>query len=281
MNTHVPAPPSGGGLLAHLSRSLRRGSAKWTAVSGWTDRDGLALPPTLFVIHCDTALERWWKEGDRNLVEHKTEHPLPDLEVLNAAIPRAEWKLGLNGQPEKPWKLIYIVVMIDTAGGAIYTYKNSTYGALLMYEQLTERIAVMQMLRGERVMPIVRLEKRTWQSTTYGPQPRPHLEPIEWRKFGGDESPAPQLAAPAPTPIPAPAAATANVYAPIATPPIVASTGAPAAPPAAVATTAPAATPTSPSPSPSPSPSTVLDHTQPVKPITVGELIDDKLPPWA
>jgi hypothetical protein len=142
MNTHVPASPSDGGLLAHLSRSLRRGSAKWTAAAGWTDRDGLALPPILFVVHCATALERWRKEGDKNVVEHKTEHPLPDPEALNAAIPMAEWKLGLNGQPEKPWKLIYIVVMIDTAGGAIYTYKNSTYGTLLMYEQLEERIAV-------------------------------------------------------------------------------------------------------------------------------------------
>jgi hypothetical protein len=205
----------------------------------------------MFVVAYPTALEMWRVEEGRNVVEHKFDYPLPDPEVLNDAIPLSEWKKGLNGQPEQPWKLIFIVVMINTTTGAVYAYKNSTYGARLMHEQLVERIAVKQMLCGEHVLPIAQLEKRPWHSAAFGPQLRPHLEPIDWRKIGGgDEPPTPLLPAPTPTTAPASAA------------------------PADASAAAPTAASTA-------SPSTVPDSTKPVKPMTVGEFIADELPPWA
>jgi hypothetical protein len=145
--------------------------------------------------------------------------------------------------------------------GALYTYAHDTYGALLAYTALEEQIAVMRMLRGEHVFPMVHLERRPWKSAVYGMQMRPHLQPTgDWRSPGGfqsvPQSPTPQLLGPATAAAPA-AAPTAAPAAPTAPPPPAA-----ASPPAASA-------------------STILDHMKPVKPVTVAELIADELPPWA
>ena len=278
MNANVPIPfPLGGGLPAGLSldRLLRR-PLKWTANSGWLDSDGAPVPSPLLVVGYLVALERWRVEEGKNLVEHKFEHPLPDPETLNAEIPITEWKLGLNSQPEKPWKLIYVVTMINTATGAVYTYKNSTYGALLMYEQLAERIAVKQMLSGgERAYPIVCLEKREWHSATFGTQLRPHLEPIDWCTVGKGAQPAPQLTAPTLTAIPTPAPAAtptpapkADVYAPV-TPPA----------PAASTSAANAGPPWEETPhAPVPAAPMTPTNLQPLKPVTVAELVADEIP---
>jgi hypothetical protein len=120
------------------------------------------------------------------------------------------------------------------------------------YNALEEQIAVMRMLRGEHVFPIVHLEKRPWKSQTYGMQMRPHFQVVDWRASGGtpviSPAPAPQLTGPM-----------------AVTPPTAAT------PAASAATSAPAATSQSP----------ILDAMKPVKPVTVAEAIADELPPWA
>jgi hypothetical protein len=208
----------------------------------------------MLIIGYTTVLQKW-KDGK---AEVKSAHPLPDPKVLNNEIPVAEWELDLAGKPTEPWKLTYVIYMIDLKTGAIFTYVNSTYGAMLAYNNLEEQIGVMRMLRGEHVFPIVHLEKRPMK-TQFGMKTRPHLHIVDWRaaKGGGGgprlapQSPTPQLAGPAPT-----------------------------APTPAAPATAPAAAPTA-APAPAPAASAVLANTQPVKPVTVAELIADELPPWA
>jgi len=221
------------------------------------------------------TVPRRWKDKK---AEYKTEHPLPDPEQLNAAIPVAEWEIGLDGKPREPWKLTYVIYMVDAfKTGALYTYAHDTYGAMLAYNNLEEQIAVMRMLRGEHVFPIVHLERRPMK-TTHGMKTRPHLQVMDWRAPGSvpvvPQSPTPQLSGPATAAAPAAAAASAPApaAAPTATP---AAAAAPAAPPTAPATVPPAASPTT------ASTSAVLDNTKPVKPVTVAELIADELPPWA
>lgn len=245
MTANVPVKPNGGFRSALPGDRFLRGTfAKWNETSGWT-ADGLPLPQTMLVFDYTTVLQKW-KDGQADV---KTTHPLPDPNELNAKIPMSEWELDLNGKPTPPWKLNYVVYLVDgTITGAIFTYANHTYGAKIMYERLEEQIAVTRMLRGEYVFPIVRLEKRP-MPTRYGQKTRPHLQPIDWRAPGGGSKPTPatpQIGGPT-TPS-TPSAATSG------TPP--------AAPAAATA-------------------SSILDHTQPVKPVTVAELIADELPPWA
>ena len=254
MSANVTVPPSDGGSPTGLpgDRVMRGTIARWASSTGWVDRDGLPLPETMLVIGYITVLRRWKDKRP----EYITEQPLPDPDVLNAAIPISEWEIGLDGKPTKPWKLTYVIYLVDLKTGALYTYAHDTYGAMQAYNALEEQIAVMRMLRGEHVFPIVHLEKRQWKSQTYGMQMRPHFQVVDWRASGGT----PVISPPSAPQLTGPAAVT---------------------PPAA---SAPAAAPATPVPAPASATATkspILDHTKPVKPVTVGEMIADELPPWA
>jgi hypothetical protein len=103
---------------------LRGYTAKWDKEKNWHDgSDGLPLPSPLLVIGTDTLLVRWHPQR-----EEIRDKPLPSAAMLNSAIPRSEWREGLNGEPEPPWKLNYEIRMIDPVGGKLYTYCNSTFG---------------------------------------------------------------------------------------------------------------------------------------------------------
>jgi hypothetical protein len=250
MTAHVSVPPSDGGFPSGLpgNRATRGTPARWDETKSWTDRDGLPLPDTMLVIGYTTILRRWKDHKP----EDKTEHPLPNPDELNAAIPVAEWEIGRDGTPQKPWKLTYLVYLVDLKTGSLFTYANSTYGAMLAYTNLEEQIAVMRMLRGEHVFPIVHLEKRP-MPTAYGMKSRPHFHPVDWRSPGSfqavSQAPTPQISGPSTaTPPPTPATPSSTPATPTASPP----TSAPSSP--------------------------ILDHMKSVKPITVGEMIADEIP---
>src|SRR5262249_29844819 len=269
MTMNVPVPPSGdGGLPLSLSgnRVSRGTPARWTETTGWRDRDGLPIPDTVLVIGYTTVLRRWQNKK----LFYITEHPLPDPDELNTAIPTEEWENGLDGKPSKPWKTTYVIYMVDVKmTGALFTYEHDTFGAKLCYEQLEEAIAVMRMLRGEHVYPIVHLEKRPWKSAKFGMQMRPHLQPTgDWRSPGRFQS-----VPPSPTPqISGPSTPTPTMPTPMSTPTTPTTPATPSFPPSTPPTQPPAAAASAP-----PS-STILDHMQPVKPVTVGELIADEIP---
>ena len=156
---------------------LRGYSAKWDKEKNWHDgSDGLPLPSPLLVIGTDTLLVPWHPQRDEIRAK-----PLPSAAMLNSAIPRSEWREGLNGEPEPPWKLNYEIRMIDPVGGKLYTYCNSTFGARLCFERLNEQVFITRTLRGNRALPLVKLDKRP-MPTQRGLQSRPHLEPIDYRE---------------------------------------------------------------------------------------------------
>jgi hypothetical protein len=250
---------------------MRGTIAKWAANTGWIDRDGLPLPETMLVIGFTTVLRRW----QNNRPEYKTDQPLPNPDDLNKAIPVEEWATGIDGKPRKPWAYCYVVYLVDLDKAALFTYAHDTFGAMLGYNNLEERIAVMRVLRGEYVYPIVHLEKRPWRSQTFGMQMRPHFEPTgDWRSPGGIIGSGSPAISPTPTP-----QLTGSTAAPI--PPQAPSTPTPAqAPPASAS--APQATPTprpaSATPTASTTKSAVLDATKPVKPVTMAEVVADEIP---
>jgi hypothetical protein len=226
----------------------------------------------MFVLGFDTILRRWQNKKPTYIVEH----PLPDPDELNAAIPQSEWEIGLDGKPRQPWMLCVRIFMCDLhQTGSLFTYAHDTWGAMLCLASLEEAVAVMRTVRGVYVLPIVNLEKRPWK-TTYGMSTRPHLHPISWREVGSgaavQQSPMPQLTGPetAATPTPTPTSAPATAPAPAPAPAPAAST--PAAPPTATPTAAPTTAPAA------SSASVVLDNTKPVRPVTVAELVADEIP---
>ncbi len=114
---------------------LTRGTfARWNETTGWIDRDGLPLPDTMLVIGYTTVLQHWKDQKPEYIT-----HPLPDPKALNDAIPVEEWEIGFAGKPTPPWKLTYVIYFVDLKTGALFTYANDTFGAMLAYNNLEEQ----------------------------------------------------------------------------------------------------------------------------------------------
>jgi len=228
-------------------RMTGRNYVKWNDNNSWLDRDGLPPPKPLLVVAIDEALQKW-KDNKPELIRDK---PLPDVDELNATIPQSEWETGIDNKPRPPWARIVIVILVNPTTAEIYNYSSPTTGARMAYDQLNEQVFTMRALRGIRVMPVVVLSEKPFK-TAFGMRKRPHFEIIGWKTPGGDDGKAippkpdmPQLSAPtvaAPEPAPKP----------------------------------------EPSPTPNqPQPKTAdetLAAMSDVKPVTVGEVIDDVIP---
>jgi hypothetical protein len=235
-------------------RLLKGSYLKWTDTGGWIDRDGITPPSPLLAVAIDEALQRW-KDNQADVIRDK---PLPDPEELNSTIPKSEWEKGIDGQLRKPWAHVVIVYLVNVATGEFYTYTAPTTGAHIAYDAHKEAVITMRALRGVRVMPLVNLSERPMK-TNFGMRKRPHFEIVGWKTPGADGDPA-IPAKPAPPQLPAPAVA------PQETPPAPAPTTNPAQPHQA-----------KPKP-PVKLASETLDTMSDVKPVTVGEIMDDSVP---
>jgi hypothetical protein len=108
--------------------------------------------------------------------------PLPDVDELNASIPRDQWPIGLSGQPEPPWKREYILYMLDLTDLAILTFSNSTNGAMRCVVGLEERWEWAKALFGPDVLPLFELSEAP-HPTSWGERKRPICEIKGWRRF--------------------------------------------------------------------------------------------------
>src|SRR5262249_9423206 len=98
MTMNVPVLPSADDGSSGLPGDrTRRTPARWSANTGWVDRDGLPLAPEMLVIGHEIVLRSWQNKRP----EYITEHPLPNVDDLNAAIPIDQWELGLDGKTQQ------------------------------------------------------------------------------------------------------------------------------------------------------------------------------------
>jgi len=175
----------------------------------WIDADGLTPPAEMLVIGTTRALQRWGK--DKDLLDQIIEQPgasLPDVDDLNSKIPEKEWGLGLDNKPRPPWQLNRVVYLLDVASASTYTFANSTTGARIAVERLEDKIKWMRAMRGNQIVPIVKLDARPMK-TSFGQKMRPEFTVLEWRDLGGGSPGALQIehqaepaAATEPTPAP-------------------------------------------------------------------------------
>jgi hypothetical protein len=172
-------------LTSSRSRLIKGPLLKWNEITGWNDRDGMKPPEIMVAIAVDEVVQCW---KDKKPIETIREKPLPNVEDLNASIPKDEWELGFDGKPQPPWRHEVVVYLIDPSTGGFYTFISHTLGAHAAYDQLCEKVITMRGLRGARVVPIVKLSKRPWK-TFVGMKHRPDFEILEyrlWNRNGGD-----------------------------------------------------------------------------------------------
>jgi hypothetical protein len=151
----------------------------------WTYND-LPMPPDRkYLGLCTTRKNvRFHEEGPPEVVAEKPGEPLPAPDELNAAIPRAQWREGLNGEPEPPWKRWFITVFLDTVTAQLFTHGNSTVGAKIATLKLEDRIDWMRAMQdGAEVMPLFELRSIT-MGNKYDTL-RPDFFIVGWRVFDG------------------------------------------------------------------------------------------------
>jgi hypothetical protein len=173
--------------LSKLKKRLLQGS-KAKCVDGRWSADDLPLPDVLLVTGFTRGLQCW---KDSELLDELDERdgPLPDVGTLNDQIPREEWSVGLNGEPEPPWRIVYVVYLVDPETAELYTFINSTWGAQIAYERLTDKLERMARLRGAGVTALVKPDCRQMK-TKVGPKLRPEFTILEWRDLGSEPQPA-------------------------------------------------------------------------------------------
>jgi hypothetical protein len=110
---------------------------------------------------------------------------MPDLAALNAAIPKTEWRIGLNGQPEPPWQLQRVLEFLDpeTAERLSWPANVTVVGSSRAAEEIEGRIKIVRRLRGEDVYPRVRFTHK-FMPTKYGGRERPYFDIVGWVRFG-------------------------------------------------------------------------------------------------
>src|SRR5262249_51059134 len=113
-----------------------------------------------------------------------TTKPLPDIDDLNAKIPKDQWGLGIDGKPTRPpWSHSYVAYLLDPVDASIHTYINNTSGAEKGIQLLKDRVKWMRALRGARVFPVVTLGKRL-HSKKYN-KSGPKFIVLNFRELGG------------------------------------------------------------------------------------------------
>src|SRR5262249_32558793 len=126
---------------------------------------------------------RFHEEGPPEVVAKKPGEPLPNPDALNEKIPQKEWRTGLDGKPEPPWKRWYITVFLDTVTAQLFTHANCTVGARIATQQLEQNVEWMCALKGAEVMPLFGLRSAEMHNK-YNTL-RPDYYVVGWRVFDG------------------------------------------------------------------------------------------------
>ena len=126
----------------------------------WSLRDGTAINPDTLLLAIGTteALQHWDGQIPLEDIRKRPGEALPDVDELNAQIPRSEWKEGLDGQPRPPWQHAYVAYLVSVDDASLYTFVNGTIGARIAVERLQDKVKWMRALRGVNCAPLVRLE---------------------------------------------------------------------------------------------------------------------------
>jgi hypothetical protein len=121
--------------------------------------------------------------------------PFPDIEAMNNAVPRDQWRQGPAG-PQGPYQAQRAITMIEPLSMDEFTFTTSTIGGSIGVADLVHKVNTMRRYRGA-VSPVITLGDAPMR-TRYGERRRPSFRIVDWIRMGGDE---PQQAAlPAPPP---------------------------------------------------------------------------------
>ena len=134
----------------------------------------------LVAVAVDTILQHW---KEQRVIETITAKPLPDLDMLNEAVPKTEWEKDMNGDPRPPWQRAHVVYFLNLDTADRTTFVSATTGATIAVSRLKDKVHWMRKMRGANVVPRVDL---TWAPfpTRFGMRKRPDFKVTGWISLG-------------------------------------------------------------------------------------------------
>jgi hypothetical protein len=162
----------------------------------WTI-DGEPAPADLQLLVCSglICLQRW--AGGKVIETIPNTDGRKALTELcakkNAKTPKDQWEPGPNG-PRAPWSISYVTYLIEPSTAKRFTHANSTVGAKIAFDNLSDQIRWMSKLKGDAEMrPIVTLGSMLMPTQFGTKKPRPDFTIKGWRSFSAPTAPAPAL----------------------------------------------------------------------------------------
>ena len=165
-------------------RSLIKGEIAKCVDGVWSIKNGDVFPPKtqLLALSTATAVQHWKDKLPIEVILKVPGQPFPNVDDLNAAIPEEKWEKGIDDQPRPPYVKVEVVYLLDPKTASLYTHINSTVGTSIAVRHLRDKVKMMRMLRGNKVVPVVGLSSKP-MPTKRGQKIRPHFEISDWRDF--------------------------------------------------------------------------------------------------
>jgi hypothetical protein len=162
---------------------------KFTNEYTWVMRDGEELPANLELVAVDVirAVQMWETDGPINdeTIILEPHQMFPDIEEMNAKVPRSKWVEGPDGKMRGPYQASHVLYLLDPQSMDKYTYPTSTVGGRIAIRELRDKIMWMRRLRGPNTYPVIMLSD-TYMNTRFGGRQRPHFKIVRWVRLGGE-----------------------------------------------------------------------------------------------
>jgi hypothetical protein len=133
----------------------------------------------------NAVVTAWVHWDDKKPVEHLITYAgqhHPEREELSD-LDESQWPIGLNGEPNDPWKDTRYVHLIDQKSGADYTFITDSIGGRRGVADLKGQVANVRSAH-PTAKPVVVLGPAPWK-TRFGMKLRPNFAIVEW--IGRDE----------------------------------------------------------------------------------------------
>jgi hypothetical protein len=150
-------------------------------IDGRVSANGQPVPQDaeFIALRCEQIGRHFPAEGGIEMFTIDDAHPISLIDELNNAIPREDWRTGLSGAPEEPWKLCDIVYLVREIDGATFRMTNSTRGMAIACENLVNQVRTIRRIRGADLLPVVKIGSAPMK-TRQGIKMRPSFDIVRW-----------------------------------------------------------------------------------------------------
>jgi hypothetical protein len=147
----------------------------------WVTREGEEISADLELVAVDVRriVQKWKDQVPVEILVLEPGQKFPDLEKLNAEMPRQDWIEGHDGKLRGPWQAQYVVYLLNPATMDQFSFATGTIGGRICVCDLVKRTQWMRKLSGDNVYPVVTLSD-TFMKTKHGGRQRPHFLIKRW-----------------------------------------------------------------------------------------------------